>query len=234
MLFRKYYKWFRNSFCVKFLYNNIYKLFTGAIMSLMAQKLEEIAKLNELKERGVITETEFETQKQRLLGQYSQSPTCAVASIGLVDAYKRFWKKSFVLKGRATIPECWYPVLVNFLIYSFLYFISAFADFLSVLAVLFCIVASVPTAAVLVRRIHDAGHSAKFLLVPAIYLIVTVGVALVMSIVSATGGDVSGIRSVMFVALGFIGFFLCLGFGIATLVFAMMPTELKENKYGKL
>ncbi len=202
-------------------------------MSLMTQKLEEIAKLNELKERGILTEAEFEVQKQRLLGQGSQSSICTIPSIGLVEAYKCFWKKSFVLKGRATMAEYWYPMLVNFLIFSFLYFISAFADFVEVLSVLFCIVSIVPTSTVLVRRIHDTGHSAKFLWVPAIYLIVTVGLAFVFALISYLGGNVDGIRSVIFIVLGFLGFFLCLGFGIAAIVFALMPSETKANKYGK-
>lgn len=203
-------------------------------MSLMTQKLEEIAKLNELKERGILTEAEFEVQKQRLLGQGSQSPICTIPSIGLVEAYKRFWKKSFVLKGRATMSEYWYPVLVNFLIFAFLYFISAFADFVEILSVLFCIVSIVPASTVLVRRIHDTGHSAKFLWVPAIYLIVTVGLSFVFALISYLGGNVDGIRSVIFIVLGFLGFFLCLGFGIAAIVFALMPSETKANKYGKL
>ena len=131
------------------------------------------------------------------------------------------------------MSEYWYPVLVNFLIYSFLYFISAFADFVEVLTALFCIVSVIPASTVLVRRIHDTGHSAKFLLVPAIYFIVTVGLSFVLAFITYLGGNVDNIRSVIFIVLGFLGFFLCLGFGVAAIVFALMPSELKANKYGK-
>lgn len=201
-------------------------------MSLMSQKLEEIAKLNELRERGIITDTEFETQKQQMFTNQPVQSSNVMSSMDLINAYKFFWKKSFVLKGRACLSEYWYPALINFLIYSMLNFLCGFSDFFEIFVILFSVIIFIPGTTVLVRRIHDTGHNAKFLLVPFGFIGFAIILSIVVELISFAGGNVDGFRLLIFFVSGFICLVLLLCFGIVSLVFACMPSELKENKYG--
>ena len=189
-------------------------------------KFEKLEKLNDLKNKGIISDAEFEEQKQSLLSEADEpAPSGKMISIG--EAYKSYWKKSFVWSGRATRAEYWWPVLVNWLISLALSFFGNVV--LGLVYMAFSIANIFPSLAVLVRRFHDLGKSAWFAFAP-LFLMIIVGVFAGYSTATAylNGGAPSQGTGIVFVITGLVWFVV----GITWLVFLCMPGQKTANRYG--
>ena len=96
----------------------------------------------------------------------------------MIENYKAVLNKYADFTGRARRSEYWYFVLANILIYFVLAFIGGFiggasgsetAAVLSMIPVgIFALAILVPSIAVAVRRLHDAGKSGWWLLISLI------------------------------------------------------------------
>lgn len=94
----------------------------------------------------------------------------------LLENYKAVFKKYTDFKGRATRREYWLFFLANFLAMIILTiagnFITGFRfDFGEILARIYDLVVLLPSLAVCVRRLHDGGRSAWWLLLIAIPIV---------------------------------------------------------------
>lgn len=74
-----------------------------------------------------------------------------------LDAYLSFWKQYADLHSLSNRTEFWTPTIVNALIVAILESSSK----LTVLALLFELAIIVPSVCIFIRRMHDAGASAK-------------------------------------------------------------------------
>ncbi len=193
--------------------------------------LKEIEKLFELKEKGIISEAEFEATKIKLLN--------ASSDITATQAYKDYWKKSFVWRGRATRAEYWWPYLFNMLV-AFVFnlvfgIISIVKDdeiFATVPYVLLGIVMLFPNLAVTVRRFHDLGKSALLALAPIWILLGLSGLAFISIFYSYLGMPISSeMRTIMGILLVLAGFSLPI-VSIIWLVLLCLPGQKISNKYG--
>jgi uncharacterized membrane protein YhaH (DUF805 family) len=99
--------------------------------------------------------------------------------IGFVPAVKRAFQKYAIFTGRASRSEFWWWALANAIVVTVLYalmFVLAFAGMTpdgepgralivpTVLLVVWCLGVIIPTIAVSIRRLHDAGYSGWFYL----------------------------------------------------------------------
>lgn len=75
----------------------------------------------------------------------------------LLDAYLSFWKQYADLHSLSNRTEFWTPTIVNAIIVAILESSSK----LAFLAILFELAVIVPSVCVFIRRMHDAGASAK-------------------------------------------------------------------------
>ena len=75
----------------------------------------------------------------------------------LLDAYLSFWKQYADLHSLSNRTEFWTPTIVNAIIVAILESSSK----LAFLAILFELAFIVPSVCVFIRRMHDAGASAK-------------------------------------------------------------------------
>jgi uncharacterized membrane protein YhaH (DUF805 family) len=158
--------------------------------------------------------------------------------MSFVEAVQTCFQKYVVFSGRASRPEFWYWILF-YVLASFL--IGTIDNILGVggwLRTLFTLAAFLPWIAVSVRRLHDIGHSAWFLLLLyglPVLGINAMGAALWLTgpIVTRTGQLVSAPSfSSMALALGVVGVVLnLLGF-VLSVYFFIKPGELQTNAYG--
>ncbi len=127
------------------------------------------------------------------------------------DRIKDCFIKYSLWQGRANRAEYWWFVLLN-LVLSFVPFISNVA----------AIVLFLPLIAVQVRRLHDTGRSAWWLLLE-----------LFAAIVLIAGGALLYVSpdSIVLASLFFI---LFLVLQIILLVFMLLPGDTVKNKYGKV
>ena len=161
--------------------------------------------------------------------------------MSFVEAVQTGFRKYAVFSGRATRSEFWWWQLFTWMLGITLRLVDsllgvAFMDRLGTLAVL------VPSIAVLVRRLHDTGRSAWWLLGFAVVaLIWTVGLAiLAVGLMDAaqtpeirTQGD-GAIRAVFFTGLGtgiaaVVGSLALIGYYVYVLT---RPSQLGTNAYG--
>ena len=97
-----------------------------------------------------------------------------------MDWYFKVLNNYFVFSGRARRMEYWYFVLFNFLISFALFYVDSLSGFMQQrygimigpLSGLYSLAVLIPYLAVLVRRLHDTGRSAWWLL---IYLLPFIG-----------------------------------------------------------
>ena len=89
--------------------------------------------------------------------------------ISFKDAVKQGFKKSFDFSGRATRAEYWWWILFNYILIMFAgalgLLLSQIDESIAVIPTLiFILVNFIPSLAVTIRRLHDAGHSGWALL----------------------------------------------------------------------
>ena len=84
----------------------------------------------------------------------------------MINAYIRVLQKYAVFNGRANRPEYWWFSLMNIIISAILIILAlAVSEYLFVILVGYFIAILVPSLAVTVRRLHDSGKSAWWLLI---------------------------------------------------------------------
>ena len=193
----------------------------------MMNTVDQIEKLHQLKQEGILSEQEFADAKAKLMEQAgSEKP-----AVSFRQAYLSYWKNSFVWRGRSTRAEYWWPVLANFLInfcaelgaglFAALMWVHA-AFCLNIAFLLFAVANIFPTLAVYVRRFHDRGKSAWFAFAPYLAL----GGFLVCWLMA-----VSGARTNMMITILATLLVICVMF-IVWLVFLALPGTPGPNRYG--
>ena len=193
--------------------------------------LQDIEKLFDLKEKGIITEAEFEEQKAKLL-------VIASHHISASQAFKDFWRKSFVYQGRANRAEYWWPYLFNMLIGYALTIPSAILSVamdnkaFELIPYAYSIPAIFPGLAVFIRRFHDLGKSAIFALTP-VWIMLAIGLVGFSDVVRAYsgagfGGDITPTKAAFYA----IGVFSLLIVSIVWFVFLCLPGQKSANQYG--
>ena len=102
----------------------------------------------------------------------------------MIEAYKKFWKGYVDFEGRSTRSDYWFVYLVNVLI-TFAYFLlqavfgglvavtdSSFLAVISLILLLiffaYSIAAFLPSIALTVRRLRDAGYNWPYIFIPLI------------------------------------------------------------------
>ncbi len=187
--------------------------------------LNDLEKLQELKEKGVLTPAEFEVQRKAILDDLSRSTSLPSRKVmPMMTAYRRYWQKSFVWSGRANRPEYWWPVLVNFFINIGITIVSSIVPFMAFLALLFGLATFFPGLAVYVRRFHDRGKSAWFAFVP---LWAVLGFLLLVSMTD-TLSTASGLGSVVMI----LGGLVITVISLVWFVFLCLPGNVGDNRYG--
>ena len=85
--------------------------------------IDDLEKLAELHEKGILTKKEFDEQKKKFLsgGQVDENKDAqqaqkATAPKSGFECYKDAWRKYAQFSGRASRSDYWYFVLFNFLI----------------------------------------------------------------------------------------------------------------------
>ena len=209
------------------------------------KQAQEFERLYDIKEKGILTPEEFDAQRAAMDRRYEM--TYSAPTIGFKDAYRSYWKNSFRWRGRATRAEYWWPILGNMIITYLLHFTAIWSKSQMALlcyfcfSVLFAIANIFPGLAVLSRRAHDFGKSARFALFP---ILTCMGLALTLALFAVAGQIVdyntqghpiawfTFVRSIVFIAGGFL--LICFGWlqSIWAIIIALTPSQNFPNKYG--
>lgn len=194
-------------------------------MSVVIDKFSEIEKLDEMRRMGLISEKDFELQKKVLLNQSTQSKNqqaverYVVPKCSFIKANIWFWKRGLNWVGRSTRAEYWWSVLglsLEILLLGFVCGMFMNEERMETVFNILNIIIFIPMLTLTIRRIHDTGRSAKFLLWPFIVFIVS----LVLLIIPPIG--VIGM-----ILAGFVGF----GVSIAVFIFSLLPSQPQKNIY---
>ena len=121
--------------------------------------LDKLEKLGELKEKGIITQEEFDAKKKEFMDAapvVGSDVKSIKDPVTVLDAYKNCFVKYFQLKGRANRKEYWSFVLMNVLIAIVLLLFGAVG---AILFTIYNIAVIIPGFTVFVRRCHDTNHS---------------------------------------------------------------------------
>lgn len=175
---------------------------------------DELATLNELYQKGILNEREYEAQKKAILNKNIVIDPEEKEMVSMGEAYKRYWKKSFVWRGRATRAEYWWPVLINSIISFLIKNGMEAVPFLALIGILFSFASFFPGIAVLVRRMHDVDKSAWFAFMPF-----WVAILASMTVLQSIWVAIVGI-AVLFVTL------------IVIFVYSVLPGTKGDNRYG--
>ena len=187
---------------------------------------DNIEKLFELKEQGILTQEEFEREKNKLLDQTDEltdqdgSPVPTTVRQIYID----YWKYSFKWKGRANRPEYWWPFLINLIFALILGFLGAFIPVINLLSSIFSLATIFPTYAVYVRRFHDRGKNAWFAFVPTFVALISIPLSVYMFFTAAQSGGSLFLPVIPVIFL--------LVISIIWFVFLCLPGDKKANKYG--
>ena len=191
-------------------------------------KFDDLEKLGELKKKGVLTDKEFQIQKERLLDgpiEYHKPHQ------NVWDYYVGCLKKYAVFRGRASRAEYWSFFLMNFLIGLILGVLTVIWES-SALSVLYSLAVLIPGLAVCSRRFHDVQISATWFFVPyAILLFLLV----VLGVLTGIGLGLSDPSDAFYIMLG--GLWILVSvfavvFGVACLIVTLLPGTAGPNRYG--
>ena len=155
--------------------------------------IEALEKLANLKDKGLITQEEFETQKQKLMNNTSQitQNNSYASNQQDISAYSYFLEcittKYCCFKGRASRKEYF-----SFLMF---YFLLSFVPMLLLLlgggklantsSAIITLVFLLPNLGVLIRRLHDINFSGWWIGLPIIVLFVVAFINGIVSYASA-------------------------------------------------
>lgn len=183
-------------------------------------KADELEKLAALRDRGILTQEEFEQEKKKLLddsdvieksrafddgGNVSEFSARAKnpsgRKTGIFQHYTNCWKRYFGFSGRASRGEYWSIVLVNFIVCCVLGVIDGASGASGSLYGLYSIAFFFPMLAAGFRRCHDTNHSGLWMFAP-LFAGVILGVYAGI-VVAASGGASSG-AGILALALVFV------------------------------
>lgn len=183
--------------------------------------IQELEKLNELKEKGIITEEEFNTKKKEFLSAgITASQTTTSANRNIFNSYLDCIKKYAQFKGRSSRYEFWSFILVTVIINLVLSVLDAILGTVSLLYGLYSLAMFVPSLAVQARRLHDVNKSGWWILFPY-------GVVIITSMMAAISHYTSGQSGVAL--LGLLLNLVAVGLIIYWLA---QKGDEKDNKYG--
>lgn len=197
------------------------------------EQIEALEKLAALKEKGALTEDEFEKQKKEILNKVVQTAAPEESlpenpNRNIFQCYADCFKKYFQFNGRSSRYEYWSFYLVNLMINLVLSI-----PVLAVLSLIYSLAVLIPGLAVAVRRMHDINKSGWKLLLPiGLYTLLFVVLAAVGAVFSYTNNESpvsETIKTVLFICLG--------GFGTLALIIIYLYWMFKKgdataNKYG--
>ena len=198
--------------------------------------LEDLERLAELKKKHIITQEEFDAQKQAFLngiGATSQNQKSGW------EYYKLCWRKYVKFSGRASRSEYWYFYLFNFLIGFIIGFISGFLGFFSpylalpfnICSWIYTIAAILPSWAVFVRRFHDIGKSA-WLAFTGLFIFLGWLLLTILLFIGVLSGSID-VPDVVGAGYAIISVLLMLVVSIIWyIVFPCLPSLQGSNKYG--
>ena len=198
--------------------------------------IEELEKLNTLKERGALTQEEFDKQKELILSQDETKLTKTEKSIW--DYFGLCLTKKYAhFKGRASRKEYWgffiIAVVLNLLFCGFLSIAGLRPEIFGVLSGIYLLVYLLPWFGVLVRRAHDVNVSGWWLfgtlITPIILLSILAAVGAIVQYTGETPTANSSVKTLFFVLAGFS---LLGGFVAFFLIIPLISGSKKENKYG--
>lgn len=167
--------------------------------------------------------------------------------VGFGESFKLFWKNYVNFKGCATRPEYWFMTLWSFIIFlpitiilfigmsimiaggvndsDGLIAIGALLYFgLLIIVTLIGLAMLLPSIALLFRRFHDTGRSAKFYFFYLGYAII----GYIVAIIAINVSDAAA-WSIVLSVLIWLGY---MAFAIYMLVITVLPSEPRDNKYG--
>ena len=159
--------------------------------------------------------------------------------MSFVDAIKSVFRNYANFRGIATRPEFWYFTLLSGVIGMFFQYIPKSSDsvtsIVATLQVVWSLGTLVPTLAVTARRFHDAGLSAKWLLLwiaPALAIfgsVVSSAVALAQMV--QDGNIQQAVMTIVVAAIPSVLFFLAVA--VFQIVITSLPSKSAEagNKY---
>ena len=143
--------------------------------------IEKLEKLNELKEKGVLTEEEFNIQKKNYYRMLDNHKMCLKKHDGQdLSSWNYFvicmTKKYNCIDGRASRKEClsfiFFSYVISFVL-IFLFSLLPIDDFaFNNIARIINIAFFIPNLAVLIRRMHDVNMSGRWILTLIVPLIV--------------------------------------------------------------
>lgn len=119
--------------------------------------IDKLEKLSELKDKGIITQEEFDEQKKIIFRQ-KDSPKSNKSALennndkNIWNNYLSCLKKYFKFSGRATRYEYWSFILINILVSLILCLIDIFCETDGVLNGLFVVATFIPTISALDRK----------------------------------------------------------------------------------
>ena len=194
-------------------------------------KFDDLEKLADLKNIGILTEEEFEVQKKKLLEtteRVQDEVSDENVDTSPLGRYVGCFKKYATFHGRASRSEFWWFFLFNFLaaiIMSFIPFIGG----------LYFWVSLIPSLAVLVRRLHDVNRSGWWVFwgTMGVILLLCFGGVFWGSLMMPMGFSISGFNIAFMLYFFYIVLFFLLVFSIILLILGCLPGTNGENNYGK-
>lgn len=192
--------------------------------------IDTLIALSEQKEKGLISEEEFERKKAEVLNNYSyEEPIRNKSEWGYY--VECITKKYATFKGRARRKEYWSFVLFNMvfgMVFGFLLGMTEVATGSKLVSqigqVIWTLIFLLPSYAVSVRRLHDVGYSGWWCFMPLCTCLVCV---LVLGCMYIIGLDMG-----LLITIGVSFLILMIVLAIFLFVLALRMSELKENKYG--
>ncbi len=163
--------------------------------------IDKLEKLSELKDKGIITQEEFDEQKKIIFRQ-KDSPKSNKSALennndkNIWNNYLSCLKKYFKFSGRATRYEYWSFILINILVSLILCLIDIFCETDGVLNGLFVVATFIPTISALVRRLHDVNKSSWNLILPYLFLLPVAFLGAIINYFGAEVEEISRVNSV--------------------------------------
>lgn len=192
--------------------------------------IDTLVTLAEQKEKGIISEEEFERKKAELLSNYSYEEPIRDKSEW--NYYVEcITKKYATFKGRARRKEYWSFVLFNMIfgmIFGFVLGVTEFSIGSKLVSqigqVIWTLIFLLPSYAVSVRRLHDIGYSGWWCFMPLCTFLLCI---LVLGCMYTIGLDTG-----LLITIGVSFTILMIVLAIFLFVLTLRMSDLKENKYG--
>ena len=204
-------------------------------------KAEELEKLAALRDKGILTDLEFEQEKEKILARdavvtrtrfndgddeieaaserrgAASGKKSAGGKKNIFDRYVDCIKKYAVFNGRASRAEYWSFVLVNSLTSFAIGFVDGLANFGNVMSAAYSLFVFLPSISAAVRRFHDTEHSGWWVIIPFVPLLM-----------AAFGAGANFFRKEAFL-LGVVLSVVLLGYSF---YLSVKKGDAETNKYG--